>query len=218
METIMKKYMGHITKKPFKKKHMKKKATMTKPITKKKVSTTKPMTATTTKPIIKKKAMTKMPMNKKKVTTTKPMKATTTKPMNKKKAMMKKPMNRKIGMAMKPTKIKIKNKNGMAMKPTRIKKQSGTAMRPKPMKKILTNMGNAFSLLVQKAAGGATSANTGTIVTQIRVNHSRHQAKKGNGTASLADANRHRKPLIRICLQQVDLKNYIHKIECCNMM
>ena len=62
------------------------------------------------------------------------------------------------------------------------------------------------------------SANTGTIVTQIRVNHSRHQAKIRNGSASLADANRHRKPLTRICLQQVDLKNYIHKIECCNMM
>ena len=166
-------------------------ATMTKPITKKKVTTTKPMTATTTKPIIKKKAMTKKPITKKKVTTTKPMTATTTKPIIKKKAMTKKPIMKKKAMMTKPT--KIKNKNGTAMKPTKIKKQSGTAMRPKPMKKIQDNMGNAFSLLVQKAAGEATSANTGTIVTQIRVNHSRHQAKIGNGTASLADGNRYKK-------------------------
>ena len=129
--------------------------TMTKPINKKKATMTKPMNkkkATITKPMNNKKKATKKPTNKKRITRTKPMKATPR---------------------------KHTKKNGMAMKPTKIKNKSGTAMKPKPLKKILANMGIAFSLLVQKAAGGVTSASTGTIATQLRVNHSLHQAKIG---------------------------------------
>ena len=86
-----------------------------------------------------------------------------------------------------------KKEIGTAMMPTKIKNKNGVAMKPKTMQKIHANMGNAYSLLVQKAAGGVTCANIGTIATQIRVNHSRHQAEIGNGTAGLADANRYKK-------------------------
>ena len=101
--------------------------------------------------------------------------------MNKKKATMmkKKPMTKKKATMTKPT----NKKNGTAMKPTKIKNKNCTAMKPTPMKKILANMGNAYFLLVHKAAGGVTCANTGTIATQILVNHSRHQAEVGDGTA-----------------------------------
>ena len=116
------------------------------------------------------------------------------KPMMNKKATMKPMIKKEIGMAMMPT--KIKNKNGMAMK-------------PKTMQKIHANMGNAYSLLVQKAAGGVTCADIGTTATQIRAYHSRHQTEVGDGTVGVAEANRGRKNLTTICLQQVDLKHYI---------
>ena len=107
------------------------------------------------------------------------------KPMMNKKATMKPMIKKEIGMAMMPT--KIKNKNGMAMK-------------PKTMQKIHANMGNAFSLLVQKAAGGVTCADIGTTATQIRAYHSQHQTEVGDGTVGLAEANRGRKNLTAICL------------------
>ena len=142
---------------------IKKKPTMMKPMIKKK--------ATMRKPMNKKKATMMKPMQKKKVTRTKPMKVTRTK-------------------LMKATPTKPAKKNGTATKPPKIKNKNGTAMKPKPMKKILANMGNAYSLLVQKAAGGVTCANIGTIATQVRVNHSRHQTEVGDGTVGFAEANR----------------------------
>ena len=53
----------------------------------------------------------------------------------------------------------------------------------------------------------------GDAATQIRAYHSRHQTEVGDGTVGVAEANRGRKNLIAICLQQVDLKNYILGLE-----
>ena len=109
---------------------------------------------------------------------------------------MMKPMMNKKATTMKPM---IKKEIGMAMMPTKIKNKNGVAMKPKTMQKIHANMGNAFSMLVQKAAGGVTCADIGTTATQIRACHSRHQT----------EVNRGRKNLTTICRQQVDLKHYI---------
>ena len=82
-----------------------------------------------------------------------------------------KPMMNKKATTMKPM---IKEEIGTAMMPTKIKNKNGVAMKPKTMQKIHANLGNAYSLLVQKAAGGVTCANIGTTATQIRAYHSRH--------------------------------------------
>ena len=67
-------------------------------------------------------------------------------------------------------KVTSKKPEATMTKPT--KRKIGMAMQKKFTKMKLSNMGNAFALLVHKAAGRATCANSGTTVTQIRVKHS----------------------------------------------